>query len=197
MGASLTQWERSGSVRMNHPPGTQWGRAWTSRICWLVCALYLFSWLGFALASGEGAAGVRGVPEQALRALPAVPVLAAAGLQSALERFADGVCSLGIEEDDASVAQEGEAWLNSWMCGFMADFRRNFDVADRRSSNGGGHKKHAKYDAEEKAEWIRVVERLEASGDNSPIATALRFAFDFGKRASEIVAIFVIDFVWC
>ena len=79
---------------------TRWERGWTFRICWLVCALYLFSWLGFALASGEGAAGVRGVPEQALRALPAAPVLAAAGLQSALERFADGVCSLGIEEDN-------------------------------------------------------------------------------------------------
>ena len=70
--------------------------------------------------------------------------------------------------------EEGEAWLNSWMRGFMADFRHNFDVEDRRSSNGGGHKKHAKYDAEEKAEWIRVVERLEARGDSSPIATALR-----------------------
>ena len=58
----------------------------------------------------------------------------------------------------------------------MADFRRNFDVADRRSSNGGGHKKHAKYDAEEKAEWIRVVEKLQASGDSSPAATALRLS---------------------
>ena len=97
---------------------------------WLqVCALYLFSWLGFALASGEGSARVRGVPELAVRVLPAAPVVAAAGVQSALERFADGVSSLGIEEDDAGVAQEGEAWLNSWMCGFMADFRRNFDVA--------------------------------------------------------------------
>ena len=32
------------------------------RICWLICAMYLFCWLGFALSSAPGSVGLLPVP---------------------------------------------------------------------------------------------------------------------------------------
>ena len=95
-----TQQHRTNTPHSDAVAGmTRWERGWTFRICWLVCALYLFSWLGLGLASG--AAPGAGVPHLAVCVLPAAPVVAAVGADSALQRFADGVSSLGSEEDDA------------------------------------------------------------------------------------------------
>ena len=58
----------------------QWGRGWLFRICWLVCALYLFSWLQYKYVLASIADRYRSVPVGTDRyRSPQVPVSTSAG----------------------------------------------------------------------------------------------------------------------
>eukprot|EP01043_Picozoa_sp_COSAG02_P093974 COSAG02_NODE_30455_length_550_cov_3.496674_1_plen_118_part_01 len=54
------------------------------RMCWLICAMYLFCWLGFALSSAPGSAGLQAAT-CAPGLLTAAPVAVAVGVRDGVE----------------------------------------------------------------------------------------------------------------
>ena len=113
------------------------------RICWLICAMYLFCWLGFALSSAPGSVGLQAAT-CAPGLLTAAPVVAAVGVRDGVQSGVgcilpaspheeDSIVPASPHEEDEATADSGAEWLRGWMSGFMADFRKNFDVTDRRS----------------------------------------------------------------
>ena len=96
------------------------------RVYWLICAMYLFCWLGFALSSALDSAGLQAA-SCAPGLLIAAPVAAAVGVQRAVEGAVDNIVPASPHEEDSSVSasphEQDEVevdteWLGGWMSGF-------------------------------------------------------------------------------
>jgi len=147
------------------------------RICWLICAMYLFCWLGFALSSAPGSVGLQAAT-CAPGLLTAAPVVAAVGVRDGVQSGVgcilpaspheeDSIVPASPHEEDEATADSGAEWLRGWMSGFMADFRKNFDVTDRRSLNGGSMPKWRKFDVNW-GDWLQKLDGTQTLSGGTP-----------------------------